>query len=401
MTDAAFHEAISANPADDTVRLAYADWLDEHAAAVPCPFIGPKAHHSRQCSQCSGSGVVYPDHDRAEFIKVQVEIARHPPLVAMTSRQWFEEVIRREEYFTVTVTRDWTPPPTEAWIDLEHREAGQTVRDLALAEPYAGHQVAILRKHPAGPYPCRELSARESALLSAHGRAWSGDVAKALGVGRYSIIRDIWGTPVAETDGRIWFGTTDRQWTFTRGFISAVRVPTLAEVCGDRECPGCGGNGKGVGWVMGLPHCPSCSGTGRVRACPACVGTGRERYDSGDPFGGYDYRCCRSCRGSGTLPPLGPALRDACPGLVEVWSADREPFVHSGGKASWYDGPRIEDQDDHPASNLPTPVYQQLAGASPKSLVTAYYPTRGAALSALAGAVGGWVRGLPAAPAPR
>ncbi|VTS05823.1 TIGR02996 domain-containing protein [Gemmata obscuriglobus] len=30
--EAAFLEALKTNPADDTVRLVYADWLDEHNA---------------------------------------------------------------------------------------------------------------------------------------------------------------------------------------------------------------------------------------------------------------------------------------------------------------------------------------------------------------------------------
>ena len=46
-TDAGFMEAIIADPADDTPRLIYADWLDEHG-----------------------------QEERAEFIRVQCEIAR-------------------------------------------------------------------------------------------------------------------------------------------------------------------------------------------------------------------------------------------------------------------------------------------------------------------------------------
>jgi uncharacterized protein (TIGR02996 family) len=47
MSDAAFLEAICAAPDDDTPRLVYADWLEEHG-----------------------------DRDRAEFIRVQIELAR-------------------------------------------------------------------------------------------------------------------------------------------------------------------------------------------------------------------------------------------------------------------------------------------------------------------------------------
>src|SRR5215212_11486943 len=44
---AALHDAIIQNPDDDTVRLAYADWLQENG-----------------------------DEERAEFIRLQIEIAR-------------------------------------------------------------------------------------------------------------------------------------------------------------------------------------------------------------------------------------------------------------------------------------------------------------------------------------
>ena len=54
MTDApAFFRAIEANPDDDTPRLVYADWLDENAASDA-------------------------DRARAEFVRVQCELARDP-----------------------------------------------------------------------------------------------------------------------------------------------------------------------------------------------------------------------------------------------------------------------------------------------------------------------------------
>ncbi len=51
--------AIIAHPDDDTPRLMYADWLDEHAPdATPSPAAGPSA--------------------RAEYIRVQCRLAQHP-----------------------------------------------------------------------------------------------------------------------------------------------------------------------------------------------------------------------------------------------------------------------------------------------------------------------------------
>ena len=64
MTDEqAFLNALKANPADDTTRLVYADWLDEHG-----------------------------DPLRAEFIRVQCELAtgrgEYPARKALWVRQW-------------------------------------------------------------------------------------------------------------------------------------------------------------------------------------------------------------------------------------------------------------------------------------------------------------------------
>src|SRR5262245_45221475 len=54
---AALLHAIAENPADDTPRLAYADWLDEHASELP-----PDEHADK----------------RAEFIRCQVAAERLP-----------------------------------------------------------------------------------------------------------------------------------------------------------------------------------------------------------------------------------------------------------------------------------------------------------------------------------
>jgi uncharacterized protein (TIGR02996 family) len=69
----AFLAAIAASPEEDTPRLAYADWLDEHG-----------------------------DHDRARFIRLQIDESREPGrkglreeadgLLAANGRQWVEEL---------------------------------------------------------------------------------------------------------------------------------------------------------------------------------------------------------------------------------------------------------------------------------------------------------------------
>lgn len=100
-TGEALLAAIPADPADDTRRLAYADWLEEREARwVDCPRCGgePRRYFDKPplstnwargwrnrytCAACDGTGTVRDDSDarRAEFIRVQVELARHPEQV--------------------------------------------------------------------------------------------------------------------------------------------------------------------------------------------------------------------------------------------------------------------------------------------------------------------------------
>jgi uncharacterized protein (TIGR02996 family) len=61
--------AIIANPAEDTPRLAFADWLDEHG-----------------------------DRDRARFIRLQYEIEKLPPIGAKTSKAKKEEEALLKKY---------------------------------------------------------------------------------------------------------------------------------------------------------------------------------------------------------------------------------------------------------------------------------------------------------------
>jgi len=81
--------AILAHPDEDTPRLAYADWLDERAEDVACdrcrglqivPWdgVGP-ARTAMHCTACAGAGLVSDGRrERAEFIRVQCELAKWP-----------------------------------------------------------------------------------------------------------------------------------------------------------------------------------------------------------------------------------------------------------------------------------------------------------------------------------
>src|SRR5437773_2538020 len=79
---AAFFEAICADPGDDVARLVFADWLDEHG-----------------------------EHDRAEFIRVQIGLARgglHASEVDAAQRRADELLLRhREEWLPGCEGVDW------------------------------------------------------------------------------------------------------------------------------------------------------------------------------------------------------------------------------------------------------------------------------------------------------
>lgn len=89
----ALRAAVVANPEDDTPRVVFADWLDDHRGD-PCPrcaagrfpgYFGDDSladafageTEDRRCTACRGSGKVFPDGpEQAELIRVQCEIAR-------------------------------------------------------------------------------------------------------------------------------------------------------------------------------------------------------------------------------------------------------------------------------------------------------------------------------------
>src|SRR4051812_13085406 len=84
MTDGdALLAAILAHPEEDTPRLAYADWLDEHG---------------------------HPE--RSEFIRVQIELARSPTLAARA----------REKALFAAHGAEWLAPYCAAGEPLHHRD---------------------------------------------------------------------------------------------------------------------------------------------------------------------------------------------------------------------------------------------------------------------------------------
>lgn len=79
-TESMLLRAVLESPGDDTPRLAYADWLDDNAGVVPCPICTgpgfPRGPVPVGCTKCRGSLEISDGRrERAEFIRVQIEIA--------------------------------------------------------------------------------------------------------------------------------------------------------------------------------------------------------------------------------------------------------------------------------------------------------------------------------------
>src|SRR5579871_2100557 len=96
--DEAFLQSIIENPDDDAPRLIYADWLEEHGEAA-----------------------------RAEFIRIQVEIARlsqnHPPIrveIAWLSQN-DQPIARREEELLCIYKHVWRGALPDWVIDFWFR----------------------------------------------------------------------------------------------------------------------------------------------------------------------------------------------------------------------------------------------------------------------------------------
>ncbi len=80
--EAAFLEALKANPADDTARLVYADWLDEHDEPA-------KAEYLRVVAKLNHAG--------QDNIREQSDVARMFKLAEALPQEWLTEIGMRFE----------------------------------------------------------------------------------------------------------------------------------------------------------------------------------------------------------------------------------------------------------------------------------------------------------------
>jgi uncharacterized protein (TIGR02996 family) len=179
--EAAFVRSVCESPFDDTVRLAFADYLDENAGDVPCgrcggeslPFdasVRLRMEGLAPCPDCRGSGAVSNGYaDRAEFVRVQCRL---------------EAIHNRDS------RKDGGPPLTE-YNALRRRE-----RELldTFGRAWAGHDFHYVN-------PVEGVWVGERAAVATYRRGFVESVALPLAAaGRARDWRN--GRPVTDTDCR-------------------------------------------------------------------------------------------------------------------------------------------------------------------------------------------------------
>jgi len=245
--------AVLADPADDTPRLVYAEICDDLAGVVACPAgckplsngiycvrASSRASMVARCPRCAGSGSVSNGlAERAEFVRVQCELARMPadePFARVAEAVLAERLPRMSR--------------------LERNES----RDILLPQcfPEARQRVA-------------DRDAKRKELRRRERELWESP----RGVGT-TIAAELGGTiphpqtAAPEYECRVRSGGVD--YVVRRGFVSEIRTGLSQFVGGGGECGRCGGNGllerhRGPGPGGASPmydDCIPCSGTGRV-----------------------------------------------------------------------------------------------------------------------------------------
>jgi uncharacterized protein (TIGR02996 family) len=182
--------AVLDRPGDDTPRLVYADWLDDHASGpttATCgecrgaggrvnptggyvEFSGPYPKWER-CFRCKGEKVVVapdPMAARAEFIRVQVELARRypgwsgvPAADSLAAGGSYAALKRRERHLFYAHHHEW-PELLPGW--------GRGELDFWEIDPAPGHRRLVLRRGFPWAAQCSaaDWQTHAPAVLAAH-----------------------------------------------------------------------------------------------------------------------------------------------------------------------------------------------------------------------------------------
>lgn len=220
---AALLAAVLARPADDTPRLVYADWLDDHDGAVTCP-------------SCEGTG--WTTREKAVVYGLESPVLI-PDFATVGCPKCDGRRDRRG--------RGWAPSGAAGRAEFIRVQC-----DAASGKPFEIMRLWELLHHSAEWFPgvCR---------------AFRFDTRN-------------WGVM---SNGSIHYESkhTDGEFFVRRGFVDELRVPTLATLFGG-ECENCGGSGRvdGDRYEQSQP-CPDCGGEygppDEDNPTGVCPGTGR------------------------------------------------------------------------------------------------------------------------------
>lgn len=273
--------AVVESPLDDTPRLIYADWLDEHADDGPTPEA---------------------DRARAEFVRCQVELARIPKRHVLDGEEYLRRHGERcwEAFVGVTESSplefgigDRVDVPKRIGIGGKPKSPlyGLRVHRIVHEPESLTASVVFMEDSESVPDTSEALRRRERELLRQCGSQFLGRVID-------------WYPDTLESGSVVWCQPVGRSAThvapveFRRGFLDSITCSWndwLAIEQSVAWCPGvclCRGNPDIVSGIdSGLGTCLFCSGTGRTpptMACPECNWNGS----------------CAYCSGSGRVPRL-------------------------------------------------------------------------------------------------
>ena len=175
--------AICADPADDTPRLAYADWLEENAGTVKCKECGGSGWEAgregtERCNECLGNeGPPDGRAARAEFIRTQVALARLPPehrrlgfgsqgacVVRSAGPDYWRTFELHDPDIKVGDRVDVRVFPLKSKSGVSRKDSEKTLHGLVVtniddSDEY-GTEYTVKRDADSGPWPGRKLKKR-------------------------------------------------------------------------------------------------------------------------------------------------------------------------------------------------------------------------------------------------
>lgn len=194
------------HPEDDLPRLVMADWLQEHDASWPCDQPGyARGEPHAICAKCKGFGVLENHYAaRAEFIRIQCELARMPP----------RKVYRESVNFIF-------------W----HNDGSVDLHDEGMGYPAVGECVDLLLDNESR----RGGAERNLAGKRVYKAHWHGvRITGRSGTGGYQFRIDEgsgpWpGQPLKDQERELWLGGVVDQFLGVGGFYKATE-PHLSQV---------------------------------------------------------------------------------------------------------------------------------------------------------------------------